>query len=455
MRSSGGMKRNELRRFISIFPLLLAACLACGASPRRPLPPAPAPAPAPLGPATTPVQDPIAAATTSAAASGEVPASVPTEGRVRVGVIHSLSGTTASFETPLMNAALMTIDEINRWGGVLRRELEPVVVDPASNWPLFAEKARELLEKERTSVVFGGYTSVSRKSMLPVFEELNGLNFYPAQHEGAESSRSVFYTGSVPNQSVGVVADYLARRHGKPIRRWCVIGTDYVVPRMQVKLLSEVWQASGVREDELFVRFTPFGHVDYVQVVQDLRRFAGSSPMAVISLLLRESAVALQQELVRQRVSPTTTPLVAFGLDERDVAKQGALFAGTLLARSYFSTIDHPKNAAFKHLFLDWARGRDLPPDRFALNDDVEATYIGMHLWKQAVESAKSFDTDRVTAALANQTFEAPSGYTVRMDPKNHHLHKPYFVAEVARSGDVKVVWRTPAVIPPNVPDVP
>jgi urea transport system substrate-binding protein len=402
-----------------------------------------------------PVAEPAVATVAAPAPASEVFASAPTSSRVRVGVIHSLSGTMASFETPLMNATLMAIDEINRWGGVLRHELEPVVVDPASSWPLFAEKARELVQKERTSVVFGGHTSVSRKSMLPVFEELNGLYFYPAQHEGAESSRSVFYTGAVPNQSVRVVADYLARRPGKPVKRWCVIGTDYVVPRMQVKLLSETWRASGVRDQDVLVKFTPFGHADYVQVVQELRSFAGSSPIAVISLLFQESAVSFQQELVRQRVSPIATPIVAFGLDERDVAQHGALFAGTLLARSYFSTIDHPRNAAFKHLFLDHARGHDLPPARFTLNDDVEATYIGMHLWKQAVESAKSFDPELVTAALANQTFEAPSGYTVRMDPKNHHLHKPYFVAEVARSGDVKVVWRTPAVIPPNVPDVP
>jgi urea transport system substrate-binding protein len=399
------------------------------------------------------VAAPVLPVTTSTGPASEVLAPVATSGRVRVGVIHSLSGTMATFETPLMNATLMAVDEINRTGGVLGRELEPMVVDPASNWPLFAEKARELVQKEHTSVVFGGHTSVSRKSMLPVFEELNGLYFYPAQHEGEESSHSVFYTGSVPNQSVRVVADYLSQRRGKPIKRWCVIGTDYVVPRTQVKLLSQAWLASGVREDHVLVKYTPFGHSDYEQIVRELRTLASGGPTAVISLLFMESAVSFQQELVRQRVSPKKTPIVAFGLDERDVAKQGALFAGTLLARSYFSTIDHPRNAAFKHLFLDYARGHDLPPHRFTLNDDVEAAYIGVKLWKQAVESAKSFDTDLVRAALADQTFEAPSGYTVRMDPKNHHLHKPYFVAEVARTGDVDVVWRTPSVVQPIAPD--
>jgi urea transport system substrate-binding protein len=263
----------------------------------------------------------------------------------------------------------------------------------------------------------------------------------------------MFYTGSIPNQSVSVVADYLARRRAKPIKRWVVVGTDYVITRTQTKLLTQAWQASGVRDHDILVHYTPFGHADYERIVRELRSLASGGPTAVLSLLFMESAVSFQQELVRQRVSPKVTPIVAFGLDERDVAKHGALFEGTLLARSYFSSIDHPRNSAFKHLFLDYARGHALPPDRFALNDDVEATYVGVQLWKQAVEAAKSFDTELVTAALANRTFEAPSGYTVRIDPRNHHLHKPYFVAEVARSGDVNVVWRTPTVIPPLAPD--
>jgi urea transport system substrate-binding protein len=372
---------------------------------------------------------------------------------VRVGIIHSLSGTMAHYETPAMNAALMALDEINRTGGVLGRKLEPVVVDPASNWPLFAEKARELVQKERCSVVFGGHTSVSRKSMLPVFEELGALYFYPAQHEGEESSSAIFYTGAVPSQSVTAVADYLAHRRGAPIRRWFVIGTDYVVPRVQAKVLTDAWSAAGVPEDQIFVRYTPFGHTDYEVLVRDLRAFAAGGPTAVLSLLFMESASAFQRELVRQRVSPRTTPVVAFGLDERDVAKEGSLFAGTLLARSYFTGIDAPKNVAFKQLFADYATGHDLRQDRFTLNDDVEATYVGVHLWKQAVEDAKSFDARAVTAALSGRTFDAPSGFQVRVDPKNHHLHKPYFVAEVGRNGAVKIVWKSPAVLPPVAPD--
>jgi urea transport system substrate-binding protein len=373
-------------------------------------------------------------------------------GPVRVGVIHSLSGTLAIEETQLMNAALMAIHDINSKGGVLGRELVPVVVDPASNWPLFAEKAREVVQKEHAHVVFGGYTSVSRKSMLPVFEELGGLLFYPAQHEGEESSRAIFYTGSVPNQSVVPVADYLAHRKGRPIKRWFVLGTDYVVPRAQTNVLRTAWRAAGVSDDDIFAIYTPFGHADYAQTVAQLKKFASGAPTAVISFLWLESAVSFQRELARQKVSLRATPVVHFGLDEREVAKSGALFSGTLLARSYFSTLDTPQNVAFKALVANYAKDHDLSPDALAQNDDVEATYIGANLWKQGVEAAKTFDTTAVTAALASQRFVAPSGFTLSVDPVNHHLHKPYFVAEVGATGSVKVVWKTPGVIAPVAP---
>jgi urea transport system substrate-binding protein len=290
--------------------------------------------------------------------------------------------------------------------------------------------------------------------MLPVFEELNGLYFYPAQHEGEETSGAVFYTGSVPNQSVSVVADYLAQRKGRAVRHWFVIGTDYVVPRTQAKLLTQAWRAAGVPEQNVETVFAPFGHSDFKELVGRLRKHTSSGPTAVLSLLYWESAVEFQRELLLQRVSPKATPIVSFGLDERDVEKEGALFSGTLLARSYFSTIDSPRNAAFKQLCADYAAGHDLRAQQFTVNDDVEATYIGVHLWKQAVESAQSFERDAVVAALAGQTFDAPSGFTVRVDPTNHHLHKPYFVAEVGRTGKARVVWKTPAVVAPVAPAV-
>jgi urea transport system substrate-binding protein len=353
-----------------------------------------------------------------------------------------------------MNAARMAIDELNRTGGVLGKKLEAVIVDPASNWPLFAEKARELLQNDRTSVVFGGYTSVSRKSMLPVFEEHRGLYFYPVQHEGEETWGAVFYTGSIPNQSVSVVADYLAHRKGTAVTRWFVIGTDYIVPRVQAKMLMDAWRAAGVPEQHVEIVFAPFGHSDFKELVGRVRKHASSGPTAVLSLLFRESAVEFQRELVLQRVSPKVTPVVSFGIDERDAEKEGALFSGTYLARAYFGSIDGPRNAAFKQLCADYAAGHDLGAEQFTLNDDVEATYIGIHLWKQAVESAKTFDRDRVVAALANQTFDAPSGFRVRVDPKNQHLHKPYFVAQVGTNGKTKVVWKTPAPVPPVAPSV-
>ncbi|HEX6273093.1 MAG TPA: transporter substrate-binding protein [Polyangiaceae bacterium] len=421
---------------------LLACLAACAASPKPKTEPA-------FGQPTEPVSPSAEPALPLGTELAVVPAEI---NYVRVGVLHSLTGTMAVEETQLMNAALMAIDDINENGGVLGQGIMPLTHNPASNWPLFAEKAREVVQKEHARVVFGGYTSVSRKSMLPVFEELGGLLFYPAQHEGDETSRSIVYTGSIPNQSVTAVADYLARRKDRPIKRWFVIGTDYVVPRVQAKAMAETWRTAGVRDDNVSTVFTPFRHSDYTHVVDRLKKFSSGAPTAVISLLFRESAAPFQEELARQNVSPRTTAIVHFGLDEREVAKSNHLFTGTFLARSYFSTIDTPQNAAFKRLVAKYARDKALSPDELSLNDDVEATYIGVNLWKQAVESAKSFDTTAVTAALANQTFDAPSGFTVSVDKANHHLHKPYFLAEVDATGSVNVVWKTPDVIPPIAP---
>jgi urea transport system substrate-binding protein len=438
------------------FFFLLFACVSCAAPPRHAPPPPAAPIVLEPEPEIPPEKKAEADAPDAAVVPGSASAApAPDPDRVRVGIIHSLSGTLAHEETPLMHAALMTIDELNRAGGVLGRQLDPIVVDPASNWPLFAEKARELVEKEQTRVVFGGYTSVSRKAMLPVFEEFGGLHFYPAQHEGEETSSAVVYTGCVPSQSVSVVADHLFRRPGARIKNWFVIGTDYVVPRTQAKVLTTAWRTVGIPEQDVETVFTPFGHADYKELVARVRRHASNGPTAVLSLLYGDSNLAFQRELVAQRVSPKTTPIVAFGVEERDVEKQGGLYAGVLLARSYFGVLDSPRNAAFKKLSADYATARGLGSDRFTLNDDVEATYIGIHLWKQAVESAKSLAPNLVVAALAGQTFDAPSGYTVRMDPKNHHLHKPYFLAEVQRSGKVKIVWKTPVLVAPEAPAAP
>ena len=431
---------------MSLRPLVfsLLACFAACATNPLPKEPAPAQQPESFTSALEPTPPPETELTVEPPVVDTAP--------VRVGVIHSLTGTLAVEETQLKNAALMAIADINEKGGVLGRKLEPVVVNAESNWPLFAEKARDLLQIERVRVAFGGYTSVSRKSMLPEFEEQGGLLFYAAQHEGEESSRAIFYTGSIPNQSVVPVADYLAHRKARPIKRWFVIGTDHVAPRTQTNVLRTAWRAAGVPEDDIFAVYTPFGHSDYAPIVGQLKKFANGSPTAVISFLWRESAVSFQQELPRQKLSLRATPVVHFGLDEREVAKAGALFAGTLLARSYFSTLDTPQNVAFKALVTKYSKDHSLSPDELALNDDVEATYIGANLWKQAVEAAKTFDTAAVTAALAGQWFDAPSGFILSVDPVNHHLHKPYFVAEVGATGSVKVVWKTPGVIAPEAP---
>ncbi len=398
-----------------------------------------------IGP--TPTSDAATPAFTSSTPAPATPDVRPDDGGpIKVGVIHSLSGTMFAEETPLKDMALMAFDEINAAGGLLGRPLQPVVVDPASNWPLFAERARDLLAKEKVWAVFGGYTSVSRKSMLPVFEELHGLLFYPAQYEGERPSEAVCYTGALPNQSVRVVADYLFSSAKAPVS-WFVVGTDYVVPRVQDQIIRRFLQERGVTEDRIQTHLTPFGHEDYASVVAELKRLAGRGRVAVISLLHHDSAVALQRELRLRGPAQSSLLTVAFGLDERQLAENAALFAGTLVARSYFSTIANDENAHFARRWQSYRTAHHLAEPNLPLNDDLEATYIGVNLWRQAVARAKSLDPQRVKAALANQTFASPSGFTMRLDPATHHLAKPYFVGEVGRTGKVTVIWHTAYVV--------
>jgi len=369
---------------------------------------------------------------------------------IKVGILHSLSGTMAISETALKETALMTIDEINKAGGVMGKKLEPVVVDPASNWPLFAEKARQLISKDKVAVTFGCWTSVSRKSVLSVVEEMNGLLFYPVQYEGEELSKNVFYTGAAPNQQAIPAVDYLMSNDGGGAKRWVLLGTDYVYPRTTNKILRAYLKSKGVKESDIDEKYTPFGHSDYQTIVADIKKFATGGKTAVVSTINGDSNVPFYKELGNAGLKAKDVPVVAFSVGEEELRGVDTKpLVGHLAAWNYFMSVKNPTNSAFIKKWSDYAKAKGIAghKDKPLTNDPMEATYIGIHMWKQAVEKAKSTDTDKVIAAMAGQTFKAPSGFEVKMDEKNHHLHKPVFIGEVKADGQFNVVWKTPGPV--------
>jgi urea transport system substrate-binding protein len=364
---------------------------------------------------------------------------------IKVGVLHSLSGTMAISETVLKDVTLMAIDEINAKGGVMGKKLEAVVVDPASNWPLFAEKARQLLTQDKVAVVFGCWTSVSRKSVLPVFEELNGLLFYPVQYEGEELSKNVFYTGAAPNQQAIPAVEYLMSKEGGGAKRWVLLGTDYVYPRTTNKILRAFLKSKGVADKDIDEKYTPFGHSDYQTIVADIKKFAGGGKTAVVSTINGDSNVPFYKELGNQGLKATDVPVVAFSVGEEELRGVDTKpLVGHLAAWNYFMSQKNPTNDAWKKEWAAYTKKVKLAnADKPLTNDPMEAAWIGIHMWKQAVEKAKSTEVDKVTAAMAGQTFKAPSGITSKMDEKNHHLHKAVFIGEVKADGQFNIVWQT------------
>ncbi len=364
---------------------------------------------------------------------------------IKVGILHSLSGTMAISESALKETALMTIAEINAKGGVMGRKLEPVVVDPASNWPLFAEKARQLLTQDKVAVVFGCWTSVSRKSVLPVFKELNGLLFYPVQYEGEELEKNVFYTGAAPNQQAIPAVEYLMSKDGGGAKRFFLLGTDYVYPRTTNKILRAFLKSKGVAEKDIEEVYTPFGHSDYQTIVANIKKFSAGGKTAVISTINGDSNVPFYKELGNAGLKATDVPVVAFSVGEEELRGVDTKpLVGHLAAWNYFMSLKNPENDAFIKMYRSWAMKQKLPSaDKVVTNDPMEATYIGIHMWKQAVEKAKSTDVNKVIAAMGGQTFKAPSGFVAKMDETNHHLHKPVFIGEVRADGQFNVVWRT------------
>jgi urea transport system substrate-binding protein len=385
------------------------------------------------------------------ALSGAMSLPVHAQETIKVGVLHSLSGTMAISETVLKDTVLMAIEEINAKGGVLGKKLEPVVVDPASNWPLFAEKARQLISKDKVVVTFGCWTSVSRKSVLPVYEELNSLLFYPVQYEGEELSKNVFYTGAAPNQQAIPAVEYLMSKDGGSAKRWVLLGTDYVYPRTTNKILRSFLKSKGVAEADIMEEYTPFGHADYQSIIAKIKKFSSEGKKtAVVSTINGDSNVPFYKELGNQGLKATDVPVVAFSVGEEELRGVDTKpLVGHLAAWNYFQSIKAPANDEFIKKWTAYAKAKGLAghKDKALTNDPMEATYIGIYMWKQAVEKAKSTDTDKVIAAMAGQTFKAPSGITSTMDPKNHHLHKSVFIGEVKADGQFNVVWKTPGPV--------
>ena len=365
---------------------------------------------------------------------------------IKVGVLHSLSGTMAISETVLKDTVLMAIDEINAKGGLLGKKLEPVVVDPASNWPLFAEKAKQLLTQDKVAVTFGCWTSVSRKSVLPVYKENNGLLFYPVQYEGEELEKNVFYTGAAPNQQAIPAVEYLMSKEGGSAKRFVLLGTDYVYPRTTNKILRAFLHSKGVDDKDIQEVYTPFGHSDYQTIVADIKKFAAGGKTAVVSTVNGDSNVPFYKELANQGLEATEVPVVAFSVGEEELRGIDTKpLVGNLAAWNYFESVSNPVNEKFVADWKAYAKAKNLPNYATAVtNDPMEATYVGIHMWAQAVEKAGSTEVDKVREAMAGQSFKAPSGYTLVMDKSNHHLHKPVMIGEIQDDGQFEVVWKTP-----------
>jgi urea transport system substrate-binding protein len=363
---------------------------------------------------------------------------------IKVGILHSLSGTMAISETTLKDVMLMLIDEQNKKGGLLGKKLEAVVVDPASNWPLFAEKARELITQQKVSAVFGCWTSVSRKSVLPVFKELNSILFYPVQYEGEESERNVFYTGAAPNQQAIPAVDYLMSKDGGEVKRWVLEGTDYVYPRTTNKILEAYLLAKGVAPADISIGYTPFGHSDWQTRVAAIKKFGSEGKKtAVVSTINGDANVPFYKELANQGVKATDIPVVAFSVGEEELAGvDTSNLVGHLAAWNYFQSIKDAKNAEFIAKWKTFTKN----PKRVT-NDPMEAHVIGFDMWVKAVEKAKTIDPDKVIEALPGIEATNLTGGTSKM-LANHHITKPVFIGEIRADGQFDVVWQTEGLVP-------
>jgi urea transport system substrate-binding protein len=373
---------------------------------------------------------------------------------VKVGVLHSLSGTMAISETSLRDVLLFTFDEINAAGGVMGKKIEPVVVDGASNWPLFAEKAKQLLDQDKVAVTFGCWTSVSRKSVLPVFEEKKGLLFYPVQYEGEEMSPNIFYTAEAVNQQATPAVDYLMEE-GK--KKFYLIGSDYVYPQTTNLILLEYLLSKGVPLENIgggfskdasgkiisAGKYTPFGHTDYQQIVSEIKQFAASGDACIISTLNGDTNVPFFKEYAAAGLDAESCPVVSFSVSEDEFrGLPASQLVGQLGCWTYFQSIKSPANEKFISNFQAWLAKSDVPgivKEGRVTCSPMVLSYNGVYLWKAAVEKAGSFEVEKVMEALkAGISFDGPGGTVTSQ--KNHHLTKNVFIGETKADGQFKIL---------------
>jgi len=364
---------------------------------------------------------------------------VACENSIKVGVLHSLSGSMAISETTLKDVMLMLIDQQNASGGLLGCELEAVVVDPASDWPLFAEKARELLTVNEVDVIFGNWTSVSRKSVLPVIEELNGLLFYPVQYEGEESSKNVFYTGAAPNQQAIPATDYFLEELG--VEKFALLGTDYVYPRTTNNILESYLKDKGIEADDIFVNYTPFGQSDWATIVADVVALGeDGKQVGVISTINGDANIGFYKELAAAGISADDIPVVAFSVGEEELSGlDTSNLVGHLAAWNYFQSAESEANADFIAAWKAFAG------EERVTNDPMEAHFIGFNMWVNAATEAGTTDVDAVRAAMYGQEYPNLTGGTAVMLP-NHHLAKPVLIGEIQADGQFDIISQTSEV---------
>jgi urea transport system substrate-binding protein len=381
---------------------------------------------------------------------------------VKIGVLHSLSGTMAISETSLRDVVLMAADEINSAGGVKvggkSYMISPVVVDPASNWPLFAEKAKQLIVQEKVAVTFGCWTSVSRKSALPVFEAKyskdenpygGGLLFYPVQYEGEEQSPNIFYTGASPNEQLIPAAEYMMSKDGGSKKKFYLLGTDYVFPRTANKVLKAYLKAKGVPDEDIAEEYTPFGHSDYQSIVAKVKDFAKNGDACVLSTINGDSNVPFYKEFANQGLTADKCPVMAFSVAEDELrSMETEKLVGHLAAWNYYQSIDTPENKKFVAAFKAYCKAKNLPGGENRVTDDpIEAAYFGVYVWKMAAEKADSFDISKVIPAVLGMEFDAPGGKK-KMDPLNHHTWKPVLIGSIRADGQFDIISQTPLVHP-------
>jgi len=370
---------------------------------------------------------------------------------VKIGVLHSLSGTMAISEVSLKDAVQMAVDEINAAGGVLGKKIEPVIVDPASDWDLFAEKSKELLIDKKVSAVFGCWTSVSRKSVLPVFEQNNGLLFYPVQYEGEESSKNIIYSGAVPNQQLIPAADYMMSTEGGGYKRFYLLGTDYVFPRTANKILKAYLLSKGIPKENIIEEYTPFHHQDYQTIVSKIKKFAVAGKACVLSTINGDSNIPFYKEFANQGLTAVTCPIMAFSLAEDELRAMDTEFlVGHLAAWNYYQSIDIPENKKFVTNFKAYCAKHNLSGGSKRVTDDpICWAYTDVYLWAKAAEKAKSFDVPKVVEALHGLTFDSPAG-PVKMDDKINHLEKTAMIGEIKPDGQFNVIWKSKDLIVPQ-----